>query len=145
SDAGITNVRVDGVGEINGRRIAWKYDHLSTWRESIDLFGVQVHFERGHELTGVMDFPLPLNELAQPRDPLIVFRGSTAALFVLPVCSDALFGDAVHFLGANLHLEMLASGAHHRRMQRLVEVRPRDGDEILDSPWNRVPFVMNYP
>ena len=58
---------------------------------------------------------------------------------------DAFLGDAVHFLGANLHFEGLAVRANHRRVQRLVEIGPRDGDEILDAARDGPPGVVNDP
>ena len=46
---------------------------------------------------------------------------------------DALFGDPVHLLRADLHFELVARVAHHSRVQGLVEVGPGHRDEILDA------------
>ena len=52
----------------------------------------------------------------------IVGRPSySGPVFVLPVSGDALFGDAVHLLRADLHFERL-SGMVHAGVQGLVEV-----------------------
>ncbi len=48
-------------------------------------------------------------------------------------------GDAVHLLGADLHLELVAAGAHHRGVQRLVAVGAGHGDEVLDAARHRPP------
>ena len=48
---------------------------LPARREGVDFFRVQVHFERGHELAGIAHFALPLHQLAQPGDALIVLGG----------------------------------------------------------------------
>ena len=133
ADAGVADVGVDGVGEIDGRGVARQHDHFAARREGVDLFGVQVHLERGHELAGVLHVALPFHQVAQPGDPLVVGRRTLAALLVFPVRRDPLFGDAVHLLGADLHFERLPVRAHHGGMQGLVEVGPRNGDEIFDA------------
>ena len=63
---------------------------------------------------------------------------------VLPVRGDAFFGDAMHFLGADLHFEVAPARAHHRGVQRLIQVRPRNRDEILDAARNRMPLVVDH-
>ena len=45
--------------------------------------------------------------------------------------------------GANLDFESLAGFGNHRSMQRLVEIRPRHGDEVLDAARHRTPQIMN--
>src|SRR5713226_8584810 len=54
---------------------------------------------------------------------------------------NAFFGDAVHFLGADLHFKRLAA-VEHRGVQRLVEIGPSHGDVVLEAPGNRPPDVM---
>ena len=36
------------------------------------------------------------------------------------------------------------SGAHHGGVQRLIQIGPRNGDEILDPAGNRMPFVVDH-
>ena len=55
----------------------------------------------------------------------------------------AFFRDAVHLLGADLHLELVAAVPHHRGVQGLVSVGPRNGDEVLDAARNRPPQSVN--
>ena len=126
ADAGLAHVGVNGVGEVDGRGVARQHDHLAARREGVDLLRVQVHLEGGHELAGVLHVALPLHQVAQPGDALVVCRRSLASFLVLPVGRDALLGDAVHLLGADLHLEGLPVRAHHRGVQRLIEVGPRE-------------------
>ena len=66
-----------------------------------------------------------------------------SAGLVLPVGGDALFGDAVHLFGANLHLELMAAGAHDRGVQRLVAVGAGAGDEVFDATGHRTPEGVN--
>ena len=57
---------------------------------------------------------------------------------------DAFFGDAVHLLGPDLDFEGLPVRADHGGVQRLVEVRPRDRDEILDAARDGPPLVVDH-
>jgi hypothetical protein len=139
----VADVGVNGVGEIDGRGVARQHDHLPLGRERVGLFGVQVHLQRGHELAGVLHLALPLHQVAQPGDALIVRRRALAALFVFPVRGDAFLGDAVHFLGADLHFERLPLRSDHGSVQRLIQIGPRNGDEILDAARNGAPVIVD--
>ena len=56
---------------------------------------------------------------------------------------DALLGDAVHFLRADLNFEGLA-GVNDGGVQRLVEVGARHGDVILEAAGNRPPNLVDH-
>src|SRR5580658_4554684 len=142
--AGLADIGVNGVSEIDGGGVARQHDHFTARGESVDFLGVKVHLEGGHELAGVLHVALPLDQMAQPGDALVVGRGALLAFLVFPVRGYALFGDAVHFLGADLHFEVLAVRADDGRMQGLVEIGARDGDEVLDAAGNGAPLVVNH-
>ena len=55
----------------------------------------------------------------------------------------ALFGDAVHFLRANLHFKRLP-GMDHRGVQRLIQIGPRHGDVILEPAGHGTPHLMDH-
>ena len=99
--ASVTNLSVDGVGEIDGRGITGKNHNFSFGREGVDLFRVEIHLERRKEFSGITDVALPLHHLTQPCKALLVLRGDRA-VFVFPVRGDALLGHLVHFLGTDL-------------------------------------------
>ena len=141
--AGVADVGVDGVREIDGRRAARQGDHAALGREAVDFLRIQIHFKGGHELAGIAHIALPFDQLAEPGDALIVIGRAAAAFFVLPVRRDALLGDAVHLIGADLDFEMAAFGAHDGRVQGLVQIGPRDGDKILDPAGDGMPLVVN--
>ena len=92
----------------------------------------------------VAHFALPLDQLAQPGDALIVVGGPLLAFLVFPVRGDAFLGQAVHLFGADLDFEGQAAGADHGGVQRLVQVGPRDGDEVLDAAGNGMPLVVDH-
>ena len=56
---------------------------------------------------------------------------------------NAFFRDFVHVFAANLNLKWRAFFCNHRRMQRLIKIRPRHGDEILNPPRHRPPQIVN--
>ena len=66
-----------------------------------------------------------------------------AAGLVFPVRGDAFFSDAVHFLGADLHFELMAAFADDGGVQGLVAVGAGDGDEVLDAAGHGAPQGVN--
>jgi hypothetical protein len=138
----VADFGVNRVGEVNRRRAARELNHLAFGREGVDLFRVQIKLEARDELARV-GLLLPLDEVAQPLERLVFARVLELALFVLPVRGDALFGDAVHLLGADLHLERLPLVADDRGVQRLIQVLARRGDEVFDAARHGVPVLVN--
>ena len=135
---------MDCVGEIDWRGLSRKHDHAASRGECVDLLGVQIHFESGQEVTRVPHLALPFDELPKPCYALIVGSRSLATLFVFPVRGDPFFRELVHLLSSNLNLKCDAAGTNHRRMQRLIQVRPRHSDKIFDPAGHRMPFVVNH-
>ena len=72
ADAGVAHLGVNGVGKIDGRAVGGNHHHLSLGREGVDLVGIEVHLQAGEELVGVGHLLLPLDELANPVEPLLV-------------------------------------------------------------------------
>jgi len=103
----VANFRVHGIGKIHGRRAARQFQYASLWRKRINFHRREVHFQRRKELARLLQFLRPLNQLAHPGDALVVAGGHRLAIFIFPVGSHAFFGDAMHFLGADLNLKRL--------------------------------------
>ncbi len=143
ADALVADFGVHGVGEIHGRRAARQRQHFPFRGECVDFLGVQVHLQRGHEFRRLLHLLDPLDQLAHPQNALVVRVGNVLAVLVSPMRGDALLGDAVHFLRTDLHFKRLP-GVDHCRMQRLVQVRPRHGDVILEPAGNGPPHLMNH-
>src|SRR5256885_12249078 len=72
-----------------------------------------------------------------PRSTLFPYTTLFRSFLVAPVRGDAVLGGAVHFVGADLHLEGLAVRADHRGVQRLVD-RSEEHTSELQSPCNLV-------
>ena len=108
------------------------------------LVGVEVDLQAAQELVGILDFLLPFENLAQPGEPLDVLFTVAAGRLVAPVGGDALFRHPVHIRGANLDLEVRPRLGHQARMEGLVAVDARHGDEVLDAPRDGLPHVVNH-
>ncbi len=67
-----------------------------------------------------------------------------AAVLVDPVRGDAVLGGLVHRVRAHLDLERLALRPDHRRVQRLVAVRLRHRDVVLEAARNRLPERVQH-
>ena len=133
ADALMSDIGMNGVGKVDRRRPARKRLDEPLRREGVHLFGVELDFEVLDELLRVAHLLLVLQQLTHPLEVPIVTLIADASFLVFPMRRDALFRPAMHFYRADLHLERHAVLADHRRMERLVAVRPRHRDEILDS------------
>ena len=144
-DARVPHVGVHGVGEVDRRGAARQRLDLALRREGVHLLRIQVELQAVDELARVAGVLLGLEQLAQPVEVLLVGMGAHAALLVLPVGGDALLGHLVHALGADLHLEREAAIADDRRVQRLVAVGARHGDEVLEAAGDGGPGLVDDP
>ena len=145
ADTLVADVGVNRVGEVDRRRVARQRLHFTLRREDVDLFRIQLDLQVLQELLRVADLLLPLEQLTQPQEVLLVATGADAPFLVLPVRRDPLLRLPVHLRGPDLHLERKAALAHDRRVQRLIAVRPRHRDEVLDAPGHRRPRLVNDP
>ena len=141
--AGVAHLCVNRIGKINGSRFPGKDDHLPFGREGIDLFGIEVDLQSGEKLARVAHVALPFHQMAQPGEPCGFLLGHGLPVLILPVGCDALLGQKVHLLGANLHLEGLTVRPDHRSVQGLVHIGPGNGDEILDAARDRSPGIVD--
>ena len=93
----MSDVGVHPIREVDRSRSPRKCEHLPLGRERVDLVGIEVDLQRREELARIGNVALPVDELPQPLEALIVGVGSDAALLVLPVRRDAALGDEIHF------------------------------------------------
>ena len=87
ADAGVADLGVNGVGEVDGRAVGGNHNDLSFGREGVDLVGIEVHLQAGEEFVGVGHLLLPLDELADPVEALFVARGDDAVLALYFQCA----------------------------------------------------------
>ncbi len=141
ADAGVADLGVDGVGEVDRRGVDRQRDDLALRGEDEDLVLLEVDLQPLHELVGVAGLGLPVDDAVEPGH---VDRVRVAVL-VGPVGGDALLGPAVHLPRADLHLDRLALRPDHRRVQRLVEVELGHGDVVLEPALDRLPRGVDRP
>ena len=102
-DGFVTDVGVNGVGEVYGRRSFRQGEDFAFGCQDIDFVGEQVDFDVFEEFDGVRAAGLQIEDVFEPlvgmEDGLIdgVFAG-----FVYPVAGDAAFGYGIHFACADL-------------------------------------------
>src|SRR5262249_47163209 len=109
-------------GEIDWRRALGQPLHIALRREHEDLVLIEVDFQELEEFLRTVGVLLQLEQLSEPAQMVVELVGLAVAL-VEPVRRNTELGRAMHFLGADLHLEELATGPEDRGMQRLVRVR----------------------
>ncbi len=139
ADAAVADVRVDVVGEVEGRRAGRQVAHLALGREHVDLVRVEVRAQGLEELGRVARLALPVHH---PRDP---GRLVGLALLVEPVRGHPELGRAVHRVRADLDLERLALGAEHGGVEALVHVRLGHRDQVLEPPGQGLPERVDDP
>ena len=139
ADRAVADVGVDAVGEVDRRRSRGQRFHLAFRREDEDLVLEDIDLQRLDELLRIGDVVLPFQKLAHPGELRFVALVGLAAFLVAPVRRDAVLRQLVHLARTYLDLERLPAGAHHRRVQRLVEVRLRHGDVIVELTRDRGP------
>ena len=66
------------------------------------------------------------------------------AFLVQPVRRDTVVGRLVHFARADLDLEQLLARSEHGRVQRLIAVRLRLRDVVLDAFLHRLPLLVDH-
>src|SRR5512147_540602 len=141
----VADIGMDAVGKIDGRRALWQFLDVAARREDVDHVREKVSLDRVHELFGVRQVALPLHELPEPGELLLLPQADRGALLVPPVRGDAFLGHAVHFVGADLEFDALPFGADDGRMERLIEIGFRNADKILESARYRRPERVDEP
>ena len=105
ADAAVADVGVDAVGEVDGRRVDGQVFHFALRRVDEDLVLEEIGLDELDEVVGGGHVALPFEELSQPGHALLEAIVALAAFLVAPVRGDAVLGEAVHLVGADLHFQ----------------------------------------
>src|SRR3954470_16936878 len=104
------------VREVDCGSVSRQTSDFTAWSENIDLVREEVDLDALHELFGVAAV-LHLHQLLQPfTGPIAIDATLILTRFVLPVCGDSRLSDAIHFFGANLHLNGHSIRTEERRV-----------------------------
>ncbi len=144
ADGAVADIGVDPVGEVERGGPVGQVLDVALGGEDEDLVLEDVELEPLHELGGVDHLALPLDQLADPGQLLVVTPVAARALLVAPVRGDPSLRHLVHLAGPDLDLERLGIGTDHGGVQRLVEVRLRHGDVVIELPRDRSPQRMHH-
>ena len=142
-DAMVADLAVDGIGKVDRRRVFGQRDDLALRGKDEQLVGIQLGLERLHEILRVLQPALPVEHLADPGKAFGKGSVLRALFLVLPMRRDTELGRAVHLEGADLDLEGLAEVGDDRRVQRLVHIRLRRRDVVLDAAGDRLPALVD--
>ena len=143
ADHPVADGGMDTVGKVDRACAGGEVHHVALRREYEHLVVEHVHFEIVNEVlrVGVL---LRFEQAADPGELLLISGADAcAAGFVLPVCGDAVFADAVHLPGADLHLEHDALLAEDGRMHALVAVGLGRGNVVLEAARHGAEHVMD--
>ena len=127
----VAELRVHGIGEVDGRAPAGQLDHAALRRERID---VVVEHGLALGLALVLHVAAPGEQLAKPGDALLLGARravGVARLLVAPVRGHAELCELMHGAGADLDLERTARLVGHDRVKRLVAVGLGLGDVVV--------------
>src|SRR2546429_1455266 len=119
--------------------------HVAAGREHENLVLVEVDFQELEKFLGRVRVLLQLEQLAEPREVAVQLVRALAALLEEPVRRDTVLRGVVHLMGTDLDLVQLAARPEHGGVERLVAVRLRARDVILDALLQRRPLVVDHP
>src|SRR5262249_49537744 len=143
ADATVADLSVNSVGEIDRSGVSRQGDDFAFRCESVDFFGIEIDLQRAQEIRRILHFLLPLHEMSQPGNSLILaIVRDKFAVFVLPMRRDAFLGNLMHLSCSNLHFEGLTAG-YYGSVQRLIHIRPGHRNKIFDPAGDRAPGVVD--
>ena len=135
----VADIGMNPVGKVERACSCRQILHVALGGEDEDLVLEEVELEPLHELRGVHHLALPIDQLSDPGELLVVPAVAARAFLVAPVRGDARLGDLVHMVGSDLNLERLGVGTDDRGVQALVHVRLGHGDVVVELPGYRTP------
>ena len=139
----IADLRVDMVCEIQHRstggernNVALRSEHEHLVRGEVGLYCVSDGFY-------IVCLLLALKELPYPVEALLAGYVAGYARLVLPVSRNAVLRGIVHFHRAYLHLERDTLAPDNCGVQRLIAVRLRSSDIVLEAVRNRPEHIVD--
>ena len=142
TDAGVADLRVYGIGEIDRRRAARQCDEHAVGREAENLVGKHLELGVLHELFGRAAMLEHFDQLPKPTERRREFARRFAVhgpFLVEPMSGNAVLGDLMHLARPNLNLRTLLLWPDHRCMDRTITVVLRRRDVVLEPARNHRP------
>ena len=150
ADAGVADLAVHGVGEVDRGGAARQLDQRALRREAEDLVLVELELGVLEEFVRSLRVLEDLEQVLHPAEGLhLLGRLPARRLLVLvdPVRRDAVLGHVVHVGGADLHLDLLVARLAQRDagVQAAVAVRLRRADVVLEPARDHRERGMHRP
>ncbi|MNZ90934.1 hypothetical protein D3C78_1099050 [compost metagenome] len=140
----VAYLRMDAVCKIERNRPCWQLDDLAARRKHEYEIREEIHLERFHKFGSVARFVLKLQYFTEPGHFIFkIAARHNGAFLVGPMGSNSIFRCSMHLPGPNLYLSWLSVRANHCRMQRLVHIRLRHRNIVLEPARHRLPQRMN--
>ena len=143
ADHAVSDLSVNMICKINDGRTDGQTDRIALRRHDNNVLRGKIVLDRVHKLFGIGTLLLCFEHLPDPRDTGIQNGLSLNPLLVFPVRGNTVFRIGVHFPCPDLHLERDALLAKHGGMQRLIAVRLRIRDIILEAVRDRAEHIVN--
>ena len=133
TDAVAANHGVDGKGKVEHGSALWEGDDFTLGGEDVELAGKEVELDGVEQvervgLWVVEDFL----DGVDPRVEFMLIVGRVLVL-ILPVGGKSPFGNVVHAVGADLHLNPLALVGHEGVVEGLVAVGFGSGEPVAEA------------
>src|SRR6202011_3314721 len=104
ADQVMAHLRVNSIREVDNGRALREVEQITLGREDEDFFGKEVVLDGREEFLRIVEVLLPLDKSSEPREALGLAQLGGAALLVVPMRRDSLFGHLMHLARADLHL-----------------------------------------
>lgn len=127
--AAVAYVGVDVVGKVKHSRLRRQTVEVAFGREHVDFF---LH-RLGGQIVGEFLLVAGLEGVADGSQPRVYAATAAFHTLIAPVGCQAVLGDFVHTLGADLHLHPFVFGAQHGDVQTLVAVALGHGEPVAKA------------
>ena len=136
------------VGKVYRCRAEGQRLNISRRGEAVYIVIKQIEVGLNHieEVLGIACIILKLKYLTQPAHLVVIAAvcldiGATC-LLIFPVRRNTVFRNTVHLIGSYLYLKGYAVLAYKSRMKRLIHIRLRHGNIVLETTRYRLIHLM---
>ena len=135
---------MDRVCEVDYGGALRQRDNVALRSEHEGLVIEDIVLQRIHELIVIDRVVFGIDKLRYPFKLLIYLFAAALAGFIFPMRGYTVFGDMVHFLCSDLHLERDSVAADNGRMERLIHIRLRCRNIILKASRDGFEKLVDY-
>ncbi|CAH0294241.1 hypothetical protein SRABI106_03593 [Rahnella aquatilis] len=135
-DTPVPHITVDVIRKVERRGAHRQVDHVAFWRKHVDAIVEHLAAHFVEHFARIGHFFLPRDKFSQPGNTTFVAPTAatdhSGAFFVFPVRRDAQLSIFMHLTRADLHFQRFPTRPQHHSVNRLITVRFRVGDIIVE-------------